>query len=268
MKLADVEARFYALVTARESVAATVTAGGAEARRAVEEMVVGDARLPAVARLEIYADMYFVRIRDVLRDEYAKTAAALGAAAFHDVATDYLDACRPRDPSMREVGARLPDFLAAHAAAARRPWLAELARLERARLEMVDGPDAEPLTIEALRARPPAAFATLRLRLVPCHALFPVRHDVAALWRSDDPAALAPAPAPATLLVWRRELEVLHRAVDDEEAAWLPRLASDEIAFETLCAALAIGRSDEAAASRAFQLCGRWTADGLLRANT
>jgi hypothetical protein len=267
MKLADVEASFYALVTARESVAATVAAGGPEAQRAVEEMVAGDAQLPAVARLEIYADMYFIRIHDVLRDEYVKTAAALGAAAFHELVTDYLDACRPRDPSMREVGARLPDFLAAHAAAAGRPWLAELARLERARLEMVDGPDAETLTLEALRARPPADFAALRLRLVPCHALIPVQHDVAALWRADDPAAEEPAPARTTLLVWRRELEILHRAVaDGDEADWLRRLESGDVAFENICAALARGRTDEAAAARAFELIGRWASDGLLRA--
>ena len=78
MKLADIEARFYELVTARDSVAVTVAERGPEVRRAVEQMVAGDARLPAIARLEIYADMYFARIRDVLADEYAKTAADRG----------------------------------------------------------------------------------------------------------------------------------------------------------------------------------------------
>ncbi len=134
---------------------------------------------------------------------------------------------------MREVGARLPDFLAAHAAATQRPWLTELARLERALLEMVDGPDAEPLTIERLRARPPADFAALRLRLVPCHALFPVRHDVAALWRAVDPAAVEPEPVRATMLVWRREIEVFHRTVDEEEAAWLRRLDDAEVTIRS-----------------------------------
>jgi hypothetical protein len=267
MKLADLQARFYDLVTARQSVAATVTAGGPEARRAVEEMVASDARLPAVARLEIYADMYFVRIHDVLAGEYAKTAAALGAAAFHGFVLDYLDACRPDHPSMREVGGRLPTFLAGHQTAGERPWLAELARLERARLEMVDSADAETLTLGALRTLPPERFATLRLRLVASHALFATRFDVVALWRSADPAAAVPEPGAAGLLVWRRELEVLHRAVDGEEADWLRRLAADDVAFEELCAGLARGRTDEAAAARAFELVGRWASDGLLHAD-
>jgi hypothetical protein len=266
MRLADVEARFYELVTARDSVAATVAAGGPEVRHAVEQTVAGDARLPAIARLEIYADMYFARIRDVLADEYAKTAAALGGAAFHALVVDYLDACRPDHPSMHEVGARLPAFLAAHPANARRPWLAELARLERARLEMIDGADAETLTLETLRTLPPERFAGLRLRLVPSHALFATRFDVVPLWRSDDPGAPVLQPSPAALLVWRREVEVLHRSVDGEEVNWLRRLESGDVMFASLCDGLGRGRSDEAAAARAFELVGRWASDGLLRA--
>jgi hypothetical protein len=267
MKLADIEARFYGLVTARDSVAVTVAEGGREARQAVEQMVAGDARLPAIARLEIYADMYFARLRDVLADEYAQTAAALGGAAFHALVVDYLDACRPDHPSMREVGARFPAFLAGHPTGAQRPWLAELARLERARLEMVDGADAETLTLEALRTLPPERFATLSLRLVPSHALFVTWFDLVSLWRSEQPGAAAPAPSPTALLVWRRELEVFHRAVDGEEADWLRRLASANTTFAELCGGLGRGRSDQAAAARAFELVGRWASDGLLRAD-
>ena len=129
-------------------------------------MVVGDARLSAVDRLDVYASMYFVRIHDVLREELARTAAAVGDEAFHDLVTDYLQACPPSHPSLREAGARLPAFLATHALAVDRPWLAELARLERARLEVFDGPDAEPVSIASLREVPPERFGALRLHLI------------------------------------------------------------------------------------------------------
>ena len=122
------------------------------------------------------------------------------------------------------------------------------------------------LTLESLRALPPEQFAPLRLRLVPSHALFATRFDVVPLWRSDDPGAAVPEPSPTALLVWRRELEVLHRAVDGEEADWLRRLEVGDVTFEELCAGLGRGRSDEAAAARAFELVGRWASDGLLRA--
>ena len=50
MKLADAQARFHALVTARDEVA-TIVAGDDDARAAVETMVVGDETLSAIDRL-------------------------------------------------------------------------------------------------------------------------------------------------------------------------------------------------------------------------
>ena len=86
-------------MTAPESVTATLAARGAQAVGEVHELVVGDARLSAVERLEIYANMYFFRIRDVLRDEFPRTAALLGDSAFHDLVVDYLAAIPP-EPSL------------------------------------------------------------------------------------------------------------------------------------------------------------------------
>jgi hypothetical protein len=222
-----------------------------------------------VARLDIYANMYFFRIRDVLRDEYPKTVIQLGDDGFHNLVTDYLVACPPDHPSLREAGARLPAFLAAHPAARDRPWLAELARLERARLELVDAADAPAVALAELERIPPERFGALRLRLVASHALLENRFAIAPLWRASEPPSDPPAPVPAALLVWRRrDLDVYHRAVDAEEATCLRRLGREDVTFEDLCATLAVGRTDEVAAVRAFELVARWAADGLLRQST
>jgi hypothetical protein len=259
VKLADAQARFHALVTAREDVA-TIAARDATVRASVDEMVAGDARLSAVDRLDIYASMYFVRIHDVLREELARTAAVLGGEAFHALVSDYLQAHPPAHPSLREAGARLPAFLAAHA-------LAELARLERARLEVFDGPDAAPLTIAALRAIAPERFGAVRLRLVPAHRLLAGTCTISETWRAADATAAPPRAEPETLIVWRRDVDVYHRSVDPDEARWLPRVADAEgVAFETLCAALGETRSDEEAAARAFELVARWAGEELLAA--
>ena len=264
MKLSDTQARFYGLVTARDDVAA-IAARDPEARAAVEEMVIGDARLSAVDRLDVYAAMYFVRIHDVLMEELPRTAAALGGEAFHGVVTDYLQACRPSHPSLREAGARLPAFLATHPCAVERPWLAELARLERARLEVFDGPDAAPASIAALRAVPPERFGALRFRLIPSHRLLDNRFAIAPTWRAGDANGAPPRAAPETMIVWRRDSAVFHRAADADEAPWLPRLADARGAlFADLCAALGEKLPDEAAAARAFELVARWAAEELI----
>ena len=271
MKLADTQARFHALVTARENVPAIV-ARDDDARAAVDEMVVGDATLSAIDRLDVYASMYFVRIHDVLRDEFPRMATVLGGEAFHGLVTDYLVACPPRHPSLREAGDRLADFLATHALSSARPWLPELARLERARAEVFDGPDAIPVAIADLRGVAPERFGALRLRLVPSHRLLTNRFAIAASWRAGDGAGDDGAPPPPradaeTLIVWRRDDAVYHRPADGDEAGWLSRLAgADGALFGELCAALGETQSEAAAAARAFELLARWAGEGLIAA--
>jgi hypothetical protein len=281
MKLAELEARFHALVTAPDSVAATLAARGASAAGDVHELVVGNARLSAVGRLEIYANMYFFRIRDVLRDELPRTATVLGERAFHDLIVDYLAAHPPSHPSLREAGAPLPAFLAKHPTGQARPWLPELARLERTRLELVDAADADTLTLDRARAMDPAELVTVPLRLVPAQAVLENRHQIAPLWRHlsavADPAEAAsatdgeangiepPSQRREALLVWRTEGEIRHRPVDDDERTWLGRLGAGTT-FEQLCALAPAGTPDETAAAQAYERLGRLIADGLLRA--
>jgi hypothetical protein len=287
MKLAELEARFHALVTAPESVAATLAARGARAVGDVHELVVGDARLSAMERLEIYANMYFFRIRDVLRDEFPRTAALLGDSTFHDLVVDYLAAIPPRHPSLREVGGRLPSFVAEHSTGRARPWLAELARLERTRLELVDAADAEVLTLDRARAMEPAELVGLPLRLVPAHAVLENRHAIAPLWRAltsvagENAANAAPPervvsvpdrqgsePPPRideALLVWRIGSEIRHRPVEGDEQIWIRRLAAGAT-FEQLCELAAPGTPDQVAAAQAYERLGGLIADGLLRA--
>jgi hypothetical protein len=264
VKLADVQALFYDLVTAPEDVKATLRGRAPVVAADVAKEIAGDARLPPEARLDIYGQMYFFRVHDVLRDEAPRTAAALGEAAFHNLVTDYLRACPPNHPSLREAGARLPAFVATHPLGAERPWLAELARLERTRLELFDGPDAEALTLAHVRALPPEQIGALALRAIPCHRLLENSFPISSVWRSEIPGT-APSPAPETLLVWRPDLEVRHRVVAPDEVTWLRRLSSAPSSFGAFCDALAHdGESVEAAAAQAFALVARWLADGLL----
>jgi len=278
LKLRETQALLYELITAREAVAATLAARPAAARSAVEAAIAGDARLPAVERLDVYAHMYFARIHEVLREQFPSTAGLVGARDFHALVTDYLLACRPNHPSLGEVGARLPAFIAEHPVGVERPFLAELARLERTRLALHDGPDARPLTREEVRRILAADPTALRLRFIPCHALLENRFAVAGLWRDgvvEDDGVAATAPAgPERLLVWRQGITVYHRSCPSEEARWMTRVdaaveaGGDGLAFEALCEELGrTAASEEAAAADAFALLARWLDDELLAAD-
>ena len=120
------------------------------AREEIEALFAGDERMSAVERLELYAGMYFFRLRDSLAEDFARTAAALGEARWHNLVTDYLLAHPPTSWSLRWAGEALPEFLRAHAYGAERPWLSDVAALEQARNEAFQALDATPLRPEEL----------------------------------------------------------------------------------------------------------------------
>jgi hypothetical protein len=233
----------------------------------LEAVIVGDQRLSAVERLDVYANMYFYRILDVLREEFPRVVAAVGDVAFHDLVTDFLLAHRPSHPSLREVGTCLPAYLAKHTLGLSRPWLFELARLERAHRELFDGEDSPTLTLDILRTLPADTFAALSVRLRPTHALLDSAFAVSKIWDSAHASQLVePAARRESLLVWRQNFEVRHREIDDaEEKAMLTAAASGATIAE-LCETMIAKRplhADEAP-TRAFQILARWVDDGLV----
>lgn len=261
--LHDLQQLLYDLMTAPSGVAAGLVARGLPSDT-LDDVIAGDGRLGAVARLDIYANMYFFRILDVLREEYPRVAAALGGDAFHDLITDYLLAVRPSHPSLREVGRRLPGVLRAHAGYGDRPWLADLALLERTHRELFDAADAEPLALAALQGLTAEAFTTLPVCLILSHRVVVQAFELSSVWE----AGGLPEDRPETLLVWRRDATVRHRAVEAAEAAMLRRAATPTTLAE-LCELFAGARTgepaDEAAlATEAFQILARWVDDGLL----
>jgi Putative DNA-binding domain len=260
------QALFYELVTG--------ATGADEARpratrsEALESVIANDGRLSALERLDIYATMYFVRLRDVLREDYPKLREYLGDDAFDDLALAYLREHAPTRPSARDVGESLPAFVENTRWGPSSTALSELAALERALIEVFDGPDCRLLELQSLRALPPDDLASLPLSLVPSHVVLHLGHDVDRVWRSLDVGTgdtRTISERETTLIVWRKDLVSCFRAVDAIEAAALDLAAGGET-FGEVCAWLSEDRSVEEAARMAYDLLGCWVTDALLSA--
>jgi hypothetical protein len=213
-----------------------------------------------VRRLRVYAHAYFARIAGALAEEFPKLRACLGAEAWGALVVPYLRAHPTQHPSLREAGLHLARFLEDQGP----PLHADLARLERARTEVFDGPDAAPMSRDDAAALPPAEFPRLALRLVPASVLVELSTSADEVWDAieDDRPPPPAAAAPRTVLVWRRDLTVIHRTLDPDEAAALRRVhggASFGEVCETLAAA---ARTD--VVSRALELLLRWLDSGAI----
>lgn len=272
--LRRVQELFWRLITAPEGVRPAVEemARSGSAAAPVDDLFVGDSGLPAVERLDIYANMYFFRLLDCIGEDYPKTRAAIGADRFHNLITDYLLRHPSGNPSLRHLGRHLPGFIAAHSLAKDRPWLADLARLEWARTEVFDAPDAAPLTREDLGRLAPEAAGEARFTFVPAFDLLRFDYDAARIWHALDglaegeegtAAAGATPRKPTAVRVWRNDCVVYHKSLADEETRCLV-LARQGEPLARLCQGAAAGRSLARATQRVGGMIQGWIDDGIL----
>jgi putative DNA-binding protein len=278
---------FWDLLTAPEGVASCGDEAIARARALVE----GDERLDAVERLDIYADMYFYRLRDCLAEDFPKLAAVLGGAAFHNLITDYLLEHPSAFWSLRELGRALPAFLARHRLAAERPFVADLAELEWTRADLFDAADAAPLARDRLGALDAGELDRLVLTLAPACRLLSLDWPAGEVWREveDLPedaghsgihsaapaehvhcehraavAVAAPRRRESFLRVWRRDFRVYHREIARDEHACLVELKRGATLARLGEMAYASEASEPAAVKRLGEMVDSWLDDGLL----
>jgi len=266
--LSETQRLLWQLITAPEGVAAALAADadrGGGLTAALRRTVRDHPPLAAAQRVDVYANMYFFRVLDVLKEEYAATHALLGEVAFHNLVTDYLLRHPPAHFSIREAGRHLPEALVGHGAVAAHPCAADLARYERALNDAFDAAAAPVLQPAALAAIPQERWPGLRFALHPSVRLLACGWPVDALRAAVDrgEAAVDPPPAGIQLCVWRQDLTVFHRRLDAEELAALEAIERGA-SFAEVCLAASAGTPAENAAARLAGALARWLADGWI----
>ena len=228
---------------------------------ALASAILPSAALEPAERVAIYRRMYFWRLHEVLREDYPKTCEALGDG-FEDVVRRYLAAHPSEHPFVRHLGRHVPAFLTDDATARERPWLADLARLERARVDAFDAPDAVTLDAAALRAVEPDAWPRLRLAPIPALAIVRSPWPVHQIWAAP---VDAPPRASTVVRVWRQAFTVFHAAMDPVEDAALAAMSAGW-PFAEICEAVAEHVDPDEAPREAGALLARWLEDGLVAA--
>ena len=211
--------------------------------------------LIASGDLEVYAEMYWTRLLDALAEDVPKLHAALGHDRFGEVARAYLRDRPPSSFTLRDAGLGLADWLRGNPLVP--PWAADLAALERALIEVFDGPDATPLAHADVVALGDA-LPDLAVAWVPASVVVRLGWAVDELWSAldEEQPPFEPAVADRTVLVWRRDRSVLHRTLDADEAELAPPIAIGA-RFADVCEVLG-GLHGDAAGARAVELLVRW----------
>lgn len=269
-ELAALQREVFRLVSAIGGVEEALAEAGDPEGRSLAALVQSDARGSARERLGIYAFAYFQRIHEALRSDYGALAAAVGDAAFHDLAKLYLHHFPSEHPSLRHAGARLPGFLRHHHGGEpfrrRFRWAPDLAELEWAIVDAFDAPDSPRATRDALAGLAPERWAGLRIELQPALRLLPLAWPVHGLRRDfDGGRGLAPPAAeqPVQVRVWRQDERVFFRVSEPLEAVLLGAALRGAV-FGELCEAAAQRCGEDAAPGFAAASLAGWIEDGLV----
>lgn len=261
--LTSLQTLLYRAITASPGGVTKTPEGGIGA--GLESLIRGDERLSAVERITIYADAYFYRLLDCLKEDFPATLAVVGQPAFEDLIRSYLTEYPPTEPSIFFAGRNLADFLAVHHLSDRWPFLAELARLERTLIEVFHDPDAPALSASQVHEIAPADWPTLSLRTHPALRMLDCEWRVNDVLRAIETATewREPEPGPVFLLVWRQGTQVYYRELELPERAAL-EVASRGADFATVCEAFALWLDAEDPTAAINEILTRWLSDWLL----
>ncbi|MBV8453915.1 MAG: putative DNA-binding domain-containing protein [Deltaproteobacteria bacterium] len=231
----------------------------------VRRLIRSDQRLPAIQRINIYANAYFYRLLECLKEEYPATLAVIGSNGFAGLIHDYLVWRPPAEPSIFYAGSYLAEFLRHHSLAECWPFIAELARLERTTLEIFHAPDAPILTSQAMRAIPGQQWPAVELRSHPgvefLRGEWRITEVLSAVERGDKWAE--PARETNTVIVWRQGGSVHYRLLEDAETDALVLLQKGA-SFADICETIAIANSSSGDVALIGRLLTRWLADEII----
>ncbi|MEX2186361.1 MAG: DNA-binding domain-containing protein [Pirellulales bacterium] len=201
--LDQVQRWMQAVITHPAGVAAGIDSDSARAEIPLDsahvEQVIGRSRaLGSLERLAVYANAYYARLMECLREVFPVVCRTMGEDNFDRFALGYLQKYPSQSYTLNELGARFAQFLeetrpAEDEAAATASdastgltadwprFVVELARLEWTIGDVYDGPGVEKVVTmqaEDIAALSPERWMSARLRMAPCVRLLDFQFPV------------------------------------------------------------------------------------------
>ncbi|WP_316367701.1 HvfC/BufC N-terminal domain-containing protein [Candidatus Thiodiazotropha sp. CDECU1] len=234
--------------------------------------VSGAGRATPRYQLEVYANAYVSRLKEVLANDYPALSTAIDCDRFDQLAESYIQQHPSRYFSLRDYGAQFPDYIERkiHSDPWYRDmgWLSELAWFELTLGDAFDAADCGPLAEEDLTAIAAEDWPLLRFEFSPSLHRLDLEWNVPAMWK-----ALTADP-PQTIdalretgengwLIWRQDLVTRFRYLEPDERLVLDSLRNGAT-FNDACELLAMQIDVDRVSMRAAGLLKGWIQQGLI----
>lgn len=193
-------------------------------------------------RFAVYRNNVMVSLIDALADTYPVVQALVGEAFFRAMARVFAQANPPHSAVMAYYGRDFAAFIAAFPPAASVPYLADVARLEMARVLSFHAADVLPVPASALQAAlaNPQQLLSLRLVLHPSVYTVASAFSVGSIWaahQAEPHAAPVDPDLAQAVLVFRHGLVVDTLDMAPGIEAFVSALHTGQTLLEAACAA-------------------------------
>jgi hypothetical protein len=206
----------------------------------------------ALRRMAVYRNTVVRSVIEVLRAAYPAVNRIVGAQFFSPMAKAYWQVSPPRDPVMASYGEGFADFIAGYEPAAGLPYLADIARLDRAWQEAHQAAEHTPLSPGMVAALDPSALPGLAPGLHPSVRLCATGWAIYPIWSANRDTAPVPRAqarrVPEYTLIWRPQGGVCPQPRSVADPAFLAARAQMRAVDCAAAAAARIDTSHDAAA--------------------
>jgi Putative DNA-binding domain len=203
--------------------------------------VAGPKSKAAGKRYNVYRNNVTVSLINALAAAFPVTQRITGADFFRAMARFHVRATPPLSPLLFEYGHDFPDFIEHYEYAQSVPWLADVARIERAWLDAYHAADVQPLMPRALASIPPERLADTVLKPHPATRVVRSRFPAVTIFtanRSEGSSGGVEVVEPEDALLTRPALEVEARRLPPGGAIFLTSLMTGESLGAAASAAL------------------------------
>jgi Putative DNA-binding domain len=208
---------------------------------ATPAVVLGPAGKGAVRRYNVYRNNVTVSLINALAAVYPAVQRITGVDFCRAMARFHVRAAPPSSPLLFEYGRDFPAFIETYEYARDLPWLADVARIERAWLDAYHAADGEPLSAEALASFPPERLAEAVFTAHPATRIARSAYSAVTIFaanRSEVAVGPIDAETPEDALITRPDADVIVRHLPRGGAAFLQGLMSGQPLGEAAAFAL------------------------------
>jgi hypothetical protein len=199
--------------------------------RATPEFVAGPNGKAAAKRFNVYRNNVTVSLIDALAAVFPATMRITGETFFRAMARFHVRTTPPTSPLLFEYGRDLPDFIARYEYAQSMPWLADIARIERAWLDAYHAADVAVLQPDVLASVAPERLGDLVFEAHPATRIVRSAYPAVTIFsanRASGPVERIGATAAESALVTRPALDVEVRILPPGADVFLGDLLTGE----------------------------------------